>query len=121
MGFVMENKVLWVTLRELLGGDIGVANIYAPNIPKEWCFLWAEMVFEDFQGTACGYLLVIRTWWSKRWWFNLTIVASWISQMEKLMWEKLKEHFNVEDFFNAKNAWWSIHGTTTHVEMRLKY
>jgi hypothetical protein len=35
MGFVMENKVLWVTLRELLGGDIGVANIYAPNIPKE--------------------------------------------------------------------------------------
>jgi hypothetical protein len=22
--------------------------------------------------------------------------------MERLMWEKLKEHFNVEDFFNPK-------------------
>jgi hypothetical protein len=41
----MENKVQWVILKRLLGGgDLGVANIYAPNTPKEWCFLWAEMI-----------------------------------------------------------------------------
>jgi hypothetical protein len=40
----MENKVQWVILKRLLGGDLGVANIYAPNTPKEWCFFWAEMI-----------------------------------------------------------------------------
>ncbi len=33
-GTLMENKVLWVILKGLLGGDLGVANIYAPNIPR---------------------------------------------------------------------------------------
>ncbi len=41
---LMENKVQWVILKRLLGGDLGVANIYAPNTPKEWCFFWAEMI-----------------------------------------------------------------------------
>lgn len=43
-GILMENRVWWVILKRQLGGDVGVANIYAPNIPKEWCFLWAKMI-----------------------------------------------------------------------------
>ncbi len=43
-GTLMENRVQWVILKRLLGGDLGVTNIYAPNIPKEWCFLWVQMI-----------------------------------------------------------------------------
>jgi hypothetical protein len=43
-GTLMENRVQWVILKRLLGGDLVVANIYAPNIPKEWCFLWAKII-----------------------------------------------------------------------------
>jgi hypothetical protein len=43
-GILMENKVRWVKLKRLLGGDLGMANIYAPNSPKKWCFLWVEMI-----------------------------------------------------------------------------
>jgi hypothetical protein len=43
-GTLMENKVQWIILKGLLGGDLGVANIYALNNARKWCFLWAEMV-----------------------------------------------------------------------------
>ncbi len=43
-GTLMENKVQWIILKGLLGGDLGVANIYALNNVRRWCFLWAEMV-----------------------------------------------------------------------------
>jgi len=44
IGILMENKVQWVRLKRLQGGDLGVANIYAPNSPKKWCFLWAKII-----------------------------------------------------------------------------
>jgi hypothetical protein len=43
-GTLMKNKVQWVILKGLPSGDLGVTNIYAPNTPKEQCFLWAEMI-----------------------------------------------------------------------------
>ncbi len=43
-GTLMKNRVQWVILKGLQGGDFGVANIYAPNTPKKRCFLWAEMI-----------------------------------------------------------------------------
>jgi hypothetical protein len=49
-GTLMENRVWWVILKRLLGGDLGVANIYAPNIPRKGCFLWAEMILKLVKG-----------------------------------------------------------------------
>ncbi len=43
-GTLMENRVQWIILKGLPRGDLVVANIYAPNNAREWCFLWAEMV-----------------------------------------------------------------------------
>jgi hypothetical protein len=40
----MENMVQWVIFKGLPCGDLGMANIFAPNTPKEWCFLWVEMI-----------------------------------------------------------------------------
>lgn len=54
-GILMENRMQWVILKRLLGGDLGVANIYAPNIPKEWCFLWAKMIQKLPRG--CRWIL----------------------------------------------------------------
>jgi hypothetical protein len=49
----MENTVWWVILKGLLGCDLGVANIYAPNIVREQCFLWAEMIQKFPRGCRC--------------------------------------------------------------------
>jgi hypothetical protein len=55
-GTLMENTVQWVILKGLLGGDLGVANIYAPNILRDRCFLWAEMIQKLPRG--CRWILV---------------------------------------------------------------
>jgi hypothetical protein len=49
-GTLMENKVQWIILKGLLGGDLGAANIYAPNNVREWCFRWAEMIQKLLNG-----------------------------------------------------------------------
>ncbi len=54
-GTLMENKVWWVILKGLPSGDLGVVNIYAPNIPKERCFLWVEMIQKLLRG--CRWIL----------------------------------------------------------------
>ncbi len=41
---LMVNRIRWTKLRRLLGGDLGVANVYAPNNLKDHCCLWDEMV-----------------------------------------------------------------------------
>jgi hypothetical protein len=50
IGTFMENTMRWVILKGLLGGDLSVANIYAPNIPRKWCFLSAEMIHKLLRG-----------------------------------------------------------------------
>jgi hypothetical protein len=54
---LMENKVRWVILKGLPSGDLDVENIYAPNIPKEECFLWVDMIQKLPKG--CMWILVV--------------------------------------------------------------
>ncbi len=55
-GALMENRVQWVILKGLVGGDLGDANIYAPNTLRKQCFLWVEMIQKLPRG--CMWILV---------------------------------------------------------------
>jgi hypothetical protein len=52
---LMEYKVRWVILKGLPSGDLGVVNIYAPNILRYKCFLWVEMIQKLLKG--CRWIL----------------------------------------------------------------
>jgi hypothetical protein len=47
-------------LKGLSRGDLGVANIYAPNNAREQCFLWVEMV----QNLPNGYKWIFVEDWN---------------------------------------------------------
>jgi hypothetical protein len=47
-------------LKGLSRGDLGVANIYAPNNARERCFLWVEMV----QKLPYGYKWIFAKYWN---------------------------------------------------------
>jgi len=42
-GFFQNNIMVWVRLKNLPKGDIGLTNVYAPNNPWEHHTLWKEM------------------------------------------------------------------------------
>ena len=43
-GALYENKVVWIKFEGVEGGNIGIACIYAPNIPTKRMHLWHIMV-----------------------------------------------------------------------------
>lgn len=43
-GSLMQNKVLWINLEGIDGGNLGIACVYAPNIPSQRDALWLDMV-----------------------------------------------------------------------------
>lgn len=45
-GSLLENRVHWLVLEGLPGGDIGIANIYASNNSYTRCVLWKTMARE---------------------------------------------------------------------------
>lgn len=42
-GALYDNRVVWVKLEGLEGGNLGLACVYAPNIPTERRHLWHLM------------------------------------------------------------------------------
>lgn len=45
-GTIHDNRVHWLILSGVPGGDIGIANIYAPNSSLDRCHLWEDMTRE---------------------------------------------------------------------------
>jgi hypothetical protein len=43
-GFFQNNIMVWVRLKNLPKGDIGLTNVYDPNNPWEHCTLWNKML-----------------------------------------------------------------------------
>jgi exonuclease III len=43
-GQLGDNQVQWIRLHGLPSSDLGIANVYTPNDPKDQCFLWVEMI-----------------------------------------------------------------------------
>ena len=43
-GALYDNRVVWIKMEGIEGGNIGIACVYAPNIPTERRHLWHIMV-----------------------------------------------------------------------------
>ena len=54
-GALYDNRVVWIKLEGIEGGSIGLACIYAPNIPTERRHLWHIMV--DALPKDCEWIL----------------------------------------------------------------
>lgn len=51
----MNNRVVWITMEGIEGANLGIACIYAPNIPSHRSLLWQEMV--DLFPKDCSWIL----------------------------------------------------------------
>ncbi len=83
---LMVNRIHWTRLRRLLGGDLGVANVYAPNNPKDRYCLWDEMVKclpKDCRWIFVGDWNMVEARKNK-----LTIVASLCHNLKNWHWNK---------------------------------
>jgi exonuclease III len=52
---IYHNRVQWLILEGLAGGDVGIANVYAPNNPVDRRDLWLHMI-QDLPHT-CRWIL----------------------------------------------------------------
>ena len=59
-GTLYDDRVVWVKLEGIEGGNLGIACIYAPNIPTDRCHLWQVMI-DSTQKFASGSWVEIST------------------------------------------------------------
>ena len=96
-GALYDNRVVWIKLEGIEGGNIGIACVYAPNIPTERRHLWHIMV--DSLPKDCEWIIGGD--------FNMTERAQdksndcgrAISDIERLTWSGLLNSFQLHDVF----------------------
>jgi exonuclease III len=96
-GTVDGNQAQWVLFKGIPGGDVAIANIYAPNSFHERIMLWRDLISCLPQG--CRWIM------GGDW--NMVEQARdkssrggrIISEVEKFEFELLKAHLQVSDFF----------------------
>lgn len=107
-GSLYENKVIWIKLEEVEGGNIGLVCIYTPNIPTKRRHLWLIMIVA----------LPKDCEWYLRGDFNMTgrledksnDCGRVISNLERFTWNELLNAFHVNNMFVHQGARGS-HGT----------
>jgi exonuclease III len=60
-GSLFDNRLHYIILSGLPGGDVGIANAYAPNSFPHRCALWTLMA-QDYLLPAGGYFWEISIW-----------------------------------------------------------
>ena len=96
-GALYDNRLVWIKLEGIEGGKIGLACIYAPNIPTKRRHLWHLM--SDSLPKDCEWIIGGG--------FNMTErpedkshdCGRVISGLEKLTWNDLLNTFQVNDTF----------------------
>ena len=58
---LFRRKVMWIILKDLLGGDLEFSNIYAPNDYIKRIPLWIK-IRKSYPNLVVGSLLVIIIW-----------------------------------------------------------
>ena len=51
-GILYQNRVQWIILKGLQGGDLGIVNIYASNSSTERCEMW-ETIEQELPCGCC--------------------------------------------------------------------
>jgi len=99
---LMVNRIHWTRLRRLLGGDLGVANVYAPNNPKDHCCLWDEMV--KCLPKNCRWIFVGDWNMVEARKDKLTVVASLCHNLKNWHWNKCWSTCKWKTCLTAKEA-----------------
>ena len=96
-GALYDNRVVWIKLEGIEGGNIGLICIYAPNIPTERRHLWHIMV--DALPKDCEWILGGDFNMTERPEGKSNDCGRAISNLEKLTWNELLNAFQVNDMF----------------------
>lgn len=95
-GALYDDKVPWIKL-EGIGGNIGIACIYAPNIPTDRQHLWHIMV--DALPKDCEWILGGDFNMTERPQDKSNDYGRDINDLERYTWNELLNAFQVEDTF----------------------
>lgn len=98
----LSNRLLWIRLKGLPGGDVCIGNIYASNIPRERSELLERMV-QDLP-TNCRWIFFGDWNMVERYKDKSREGSSLLSHNERLLWSQFKSHFQIEDPFEYSGA-----------------
>ena len=96
-GALYEDRVVWVKLEGIEGGNVGIACIYAPNIPTDRRHLWHVMV--DALPKDCEWIFGGDFNTRERPQDKSNDCGRNISDLERYTWSELLNAFQVQDAF----------------------
>ena len=97
-----KDRVIWIVLKGIPGGDLGILNIYAPNDQHERKELWLslqEILPKDIRWLVGGDFTMVKRERNKS-----SYYSKLISPSERLAWETVKLNMGVCDTFDARNG-----------------
>jgi hypothetical protein len=101
-GSCYNGRALWVILKDIPGGELGILNIYGPNDQNDMKLLWQEISL--VLSRHCRWILggdfnMVETQANKS-----SICGRLIGNQEKLAWEGLKSDLNIADPFQRQRG-----------------
>ena len=96
-GTLYDNRVVWIKLEGIEGGNIGLACVYAPNIPTERRHLWHIMV--DSLPKDCEWIVGGDFNMTERAQDKLNDCGRAISDVERFTWSGLLNSFQLHDVY----------------------
>ena len=96
-GALYDDRVVWIKLEGIEGGNIGITCIYAPNIPTDRRHLWHIMVDalpKDYEWIIGGDFNMTKRPQNKS-----NDCGRGISDLERYTWNELLNAFQVQDSF----------------------
>ena len=97
-----DNRLVWIKIEGIEGGNIGLACIYAPNIPTERRHLWHIMV--DALPKDCEWILGGDFNMTERPKDKSNDCGRVISNLENFTWNELLNAFQVNDMFTYQGG-----------------
>lgn len=79
------------------GGDIGLANIYAPTEKADWCLMWESLANNLPQ--SCRWMLLGEFNVVEGWTDKLRQGATMIPHRERALFDAMKSALNIDDNF----------------------
>ena len=103
-GHTRRGNTQWIRLNGMPGQDLTILNIYAPHSSHERCILWEELLTS--LPRDCRWVFVGDWNFVERATDKSNLKESIVSEMEKRVFEELKDTFQLEDPFPATNHIW---------------
>ena len=101
-GGLHDNPVVWIKMEEVEGGNIGVACVYALNIPTDRRHLWylmMESLLNDCDWIVGGNFNITERPYDKS-----NDCGHALSDLERGTWNGLLDTFQIQDFFHHEGG-----------------